>query len=146
VLAAYDATLEREYLRRALTIADRAVRLARECQWRMPEHFYSAWRPMLDYHQERPRDPFKPFGATVGHVLEWSRLILHLEAALGTTAEDRMLTAAETLFRQAVIDGWAVDGAPGFVYTTDWNGTPVVRQRMHWVAAEVDRRSRWATR
>ncbi len=33
-------------------------------------------------------------------------------------------------------DGWAVDGAPGFVYTTDWEGRPVVRQRMHWVAAE----------
>jgi len=30
-----------------------------------------------------------------------------------------------------------VDGAPGFVYTTDWTGTPVVRHRMHWVAAEA---------
>ena len=26
---------------------------------------------------------------------------------------------------------------PGFVYTTDWDGTPVVRHRMHWVAAEA---------
>jgi len=25
----------------------------------------------------------------------------------------------------------------GFVYTTDWDGTPVVRHRMHWVAAEA---------
>ena len=41
------------------------------------------------------------------------------------------------LFDRAVIDGWAVDGAPGFVYTTDWSGQPVVRQRMYWVLAEA---------
>ena len=38
---------------------------------------------------------------------------------------------------RAVRDGWAVDGAPGFAYTTDWAGAPVVRTRMHWVAAEA---------
>jgi mannose/cellobiose epimerase-like protein (N-acyl-D-glucosamine 2-epimerase family) len=36
-----------------------------------------------------------------------------------------------------VTDGWAVDGEPGFVYTTDWDGTPVVRDRMHWVVTEA---------
>jgi mannose/cellobiose epimerase-like protein (N-acyl-D-glucosamine 2-epimerase family) len=30
-----------------------------------------------------------------------------------------------------------VDGADGFVYTTDWDGTPVVRDRLHWVLAEA---------
>ena len=34
-------------------------------------------------------------------------------------------------------EGWDVDGAPGFVYTVDWSGKPVVRERMHWVAAEA---------
>ncbi len=34
-------------------------------------------------------------------------------------------------------EGWAVDGADGFVYTVDWNGRPVVRERMHWVVAEA---------
>ena len=34
-------------------------------------------------------------------------------------------------------EGWAVDGADGFVYTVDWDGTPVVRARMHWVATEA---------
>ena len=28
-------------------------------------------------------------------------------------------------------------GNPGFVYTTDWDGRPVVRDRMHWVVAEA---------
>ena len=40
------------------------------------------------------------------------------------------------LFERAAADGWAVDGADGFVYTTDWDGRPVVRDRMHWVLAE----------
>ena len=30
--------------------------------------------------------PFQPYGATVGHGLEWSRLLLHLEAAVGRAA------------------------------------------------------------
>ena len=30
-----------------------------------------------------------------------------------------------------------MDGADGFVYTVDWSGQPVVRERMHWVAAEA---------
>lgn len=33
--------------------------------------------------------------------------------------------------------GWAADGAPGFVYTVDWERRPVVRSRMHWVHAEA---------
>jgi sulfoquinovose isomerase len=27
--------------------------------------------------------------------------------------------------------------AEGFVYTVDWDGTPVVRDRLHWVLAEA---------
>ena len=45
--------------------------------------------------------------------------------------------AVDAAFDRAVADGWDVDGAPGFVYTTDWSGRPVVSQRMHWVAAEA---------
>ncbi|GAA4601130.1 mannose/cellobiose epimerase-like protein (N-acyl-D-glucosamine 2-epimerase family) [Actinoplanes octamycinicus] len=137
MLAAYDATGQRECLDRALAITERTTGWGRAHGWRLPEHYDAGWRPLLDYHRDRPRDPFKPFGATVGHALEWSRLILHLEATLGTAAPDWLSPAAEALFHQAVADGWAVDGAPGFVYTTDWDGTPVVRERMHWVAAEA---------
>ena len=62
--------------------------------------------------------------------------MLHLHAGLGESAPDWLTEAAVELFHRAVTDGWAVDGAPGFVYTTDWVGQPVVRQRMHWVLAE----------
>ena len=69
--------------------------------------------------------------------MEWARLALNLRAALGDEAPDWLLPSARSLFERAVADGWAVDGRPGFVYTTDWDGTPVVRHRMHWVAAEA---------
>ena len=69
--------------------------------------------------------------------MEWARLALNLRASLGDEAPDWLLPSARSLFERAVADGWAVDGRPGFVYTTDWDGTPVVRHRMHWVAAEA---------
>lgn len=48
----------------------------------------------------------------------------------------RYLDAAEHLFDRAVKDAWDADGAPGLVYTTDWQGRPVVHDRMHWTLAE----------
>ncbi len=83
-----------------------------------------------------PTIPFQPYGATVGHGLEWSRLLLHLEASLGDQAPEWLLRSSVALFDRAAADGWAVDGADGFIYTTDWDGRPVVRDRMHWVLAE----------
>ena len=51
-------------------------------------------------------------------------------------APEWMLDAAEELFDRARMDGWRVDGGPGFVYTTDFSGKPIVHERMHWVACE----------
>ena len=33
-------------------------------------------------------------------------------------------------------DAWNADGTVGLAYTTDWNGKPVVTDRMHWTLAE----------
>jgi mannose/cellobiose epimerase-like protein (N-acyl-D-glucosamine 2-epimerase family) len=134
-LAAADVTGERVWVERAARIGAFAAHAAAGNEWRLPEHFDEHWNPRPELNADRPDDQFKPYGATVGHGLEWSRLLLHLEAA-GAEGAD-WLTAAQHLFDRATTDGWAVDGADGFVYTTDWTGTPVVRDRMHWVAAEA---------
>ena len=137
LLAAADVTGDQGLRERALEIGRRvALEFAEPHDWRIPEHFDSQWRPHLEYNRDRPDDQFQPYGATVGHGLEWSRLLLHLEASLADPPE-WLLPAAEGLFNRAVADGWAVDGAEGFVYTTDWDGAPVVRDRMHWVVAEA---------
>ena len=143
LLAAYDALGDRDLvgpdlLERALRIMTRVVHdLGPAHRWRLPEHFDTAWQPLLDYNRDTPADPFRPYGATVGHWLEWARLALHLRAALGSSAPEWLLSHAESLFEASVHEGWAVDGADGFVYTVDWEGRPVVRERMHWVAAEA---------
>jgi sulfoquinovose isomerase len=137
LLAAADVTGDQALRDRALGIARRvALEFAEPHAWRIPEHFDSHWHPQLEHNRDRPDDQFQPYGATVGHGLEWSRLLLHLEASL-SDPPDWLLPAAQGLFDRAVADGWAVDGADGFVYTTDWDGTPVVRDRMHWVVAEA---------
>jgi len=140
-LAAADVTGDRVWLDRALRIVERVVHgFARGNGWRLPEHFDAGWDALLDYNRETPAHPFRPFGATIGHWFEWARLTLHARAALearGESAPAWMLDDAVALFDAGVREGWAVDGAEGFVYTVDWEGTPVVRERMHWVAAEA---------
>jgi len=137
LLAAADATGDGKWIERAMGIARRVVTdLGPGHGWRLPEHFTEQWVPMLEHNRGRPADPFQPYGATVGHGLEWSRLLLHLEASMGTEAPAWLAPAAVALFERAVADGWAVDGSDGFVYTTDWSGRPVVHDRMHWVLAE----------
>ena len=137
LLNAADATGDRTWRDRAARITTMVLGWAAGNGWRIPEHFDVDWQPMLDHHRDQPDHPFEPYGATVGHGLEWSRLALHVRAALGDEAPAGLLEGAVALFDRAVADGWAADGADGFVYTTDWDGTPVVRQRMHWVLAEA---------
>ncbi len=140
-LAAADVTGDKELLQRALRITERAVHgFAREHNWRLPEHFTRDWEPDLDYNEETPAHKFRPFGSTIGHWFEWSRLTLQLAASLqqsGLAAPEWMKADARALYDAGVAEGWSVDGAPGFVYTVDWEGHPVVRERMHWVAAEA---------
>jgi sulfoquinovose isomerase len=139
LLAAADVTGDRGLRDRALRIVSRVVHeLGRGNDGRLPEHFDDAWNPRYDYNVDAPAHPFRPYGATVGHGLEWARLALHLHAALGERdAPGWLLDDAVALFDAAVRDGWSVDGRPGFVYTVDWQGRPVVHERMHWVAAEA---------
>ena len=148
-LAVADATGDTRWLDRAVRIADWFINNhARRNDWRIPEHFTPSGETLFDYNIEQPDHPFRPYGATVGHAFEWSRLLLHLDAALrarvavaSTTSASRppawLVLAAKALFARAVTDGWSTDGASGFVYTTDWDGDAVVRDRLHWVACEA---------
>lgn len=139
-LAAADVTEDEKYRVRAGRIINHVLGWARDNNWRIPEHFSSDWVPELECNKDRPDDQFKPYGATPGHGIEWARLIA--QWALSTYKEDKeraapYIQAAENLYNRAVEDGWNADGAPGIVYTTDWDGKPVVHDRMHWTLAEA---------
>ncbi len=138
LLAAADVIDDDALRGRALGIAQRVADWASAHDWRIPEHFDAQWTPQLSLNLDTPDDQFKPFGATVGHGLEWSRLFIHLDAALSVGSPTGLIPAATNLYERAVADGWESNAAaPGFVYTTDWSGSPVVRTRLHWVAAEA---------
>lgn len=139
-LAAADVTGDEKYRIRAGRIIDQVLEWARDNSWRIPEHFTRGWVPDLACNKEKPDDPFKPYGATPGHGIEWARLII--QWVLSVYERDSReavpyLEAAEALYCRAVEDAWNADGAPGIVYTTDWMGKPVVHDRMHWTLAEA---------
>jgi mannose/cellobiose epimerase-like protein (N-acyl-D-glucosamine 2-epimerase family) len=142
-LAAADALGEAgtAWRSRAGRIIERMVHgVARDAGWRLPEHFTPDYVPIPEYNRDDRPHPFRPYGVTPGHLMEWSRLALHLraaESAAGVPGPGWLLEDAKALYRTAVEDGWAPDGAEGFVYTTDFDGMPVIRQRMHWVITEA---------
>jgi sulfoquinovose isomerase len=108
---------------------------ARQGDWLLPEHYDGAFRPLRDYNRDRIDDAFRPYGATIGHSLEWARLILGCAQATGTVAGSWQLEAAEALFARAVRDGW--DGEHGGLwYTVDWDGRPVNSDHYWWPVAE----------
>lgn len=135
-LAVGYATGEEKWYRRASAICRRILGYARENNWRIPEHFRENWEVELEYNRDCPTDPFRPYGATIGHGLEWSRLWVCLNEVYPHKDID-FVGAARKLAGQSIADGWHVDGRPGFVYTIDWAGQPVCHARMHWVLAEA---------
>ncbi len=135
-LAVADALSDEVYRKRAGRIIDHVVSWSKENDFRIPEHFTSDWKPDLEKNKEKPDDPFKPYGATPGHGIEWARLITQWAESQSEVNKEYIDVACK-LYERAISDAWNADGEPGIVYTTDWNGKPVVHDRMHWTLAEA---------
>lgn len=138
-LAVADVTGNELYRERALRICRHVIDWAEHNQWRIPEHFTDDWQPDLEFNRSKPDDQFKPYGATPGHGIEWARLITQtaLSSNISQDERDTMIAAAEELFSRALADAWNSEGTLGLAYTTDWEGKPVVTDRMHWTLAEA---------
>jgi len=121
---------------RALDMTVRVLGEARADKWRVPQHFDARWIPRREYNRDKPRDRLRPYGVTSGLGLKWVCLTLQVWAST-PGAPAWMPDAAMTLYDRAVTDSWAVDGHDGFVYTVDWDGTPVAHERLGWVVAEA---------
>jgi sulfoquinovose isomerase len=133
LMAAFEATGDENYLRKAESIADLVInRCAAALGYRVGEHFDSDWQLDRDYHGG---DIFRPAGTTPGHWLEWSRLLLQLWE-LGGRKLSWLPPAAAKLFRNAIDLGWDTEKG-GFHYTLDWDNRPALRQKLWWPACEA---------
>lgn len=136
LLAAAEAKKDPSLVTTAERIADRLIReVAAARQWRLPEHFDADWRVDPRYNEDDPEHPFRPFGSSIGHELEWARLLLQLDAASARSQPWR-LDAARSLFDRAITDGWDAEHT-GFAYSTDADGRILNRDRYHWVICEA---------
>ena len=140
-LALADVTDDNRWLIRAQRIVERVIHgHAAANDYLVVEHFDRDWQPLREYNHDNPADGFRPYGTTPGHGFEWARLILHLEAArvkAGMLTPGWLASDAQKLFDHNCRHGWDVDGAPGIVYTLDWDNRAVVRHRLHWTHCEA---------
>lgn len=148
-LATFDAQLMQNlssadeqtlnWLRRANSIIGFTFGLAKQNDYRIPEHFDENWQVLWNYNENDKAHQFRPYGATVGHAFEWARLACNasvMNQKYGIRVRENFVDVAHNLFRQA-LNNWHCDGADGFVYTTDFKGKPIVHDRMHWVLCEA---------
>jgi mannose/cellobiose epimerase-like protein (N-acyl-D-glucosamine 2-epimerase family) len=136
-LAMGTATGDAVWHRRGLAIAERLIDgAARGHDWLLPEHYTTGWEELPEYNRDEPNHPFRPYGATFGHSLEWGRFLLQLDESPLVESPAWLVEAADALARRALDGGWALDGRPGLVYTVGWDGRPVSDVRLHWPVCE----------
>ncbi|GBQ70470.1 N-acylglucosamine 2-epimerase [Ameyamaea chiangmaiensis NBRC 103196] len=140
-MALADVTGDAVWRRRALRVVERFIHTyARASEYKLHEHYDRSWTCLADYNRDEPTHPLRPYGMTPGHFLEWSHLLLQLEAALLRTegsAPSWLLEDSIGLFDSGISAGWARNGTPGVLYTVDENLVPVVENRPHWCQAET---------
>lgn len=135
-----QVTNDSKWTQRAIRILERVARVSREYDWRIPEHYDSQWQPLLGYNRDNPQETHRAYGSDVGHSFMFSRLMLEARAMLKNTKKEVpewLREAATEIFERAREDAWRRDGAPGFVFTVDWEGKPIIRDRQAWVQFEA---------
>lgn len=133
LIAAYEATNEQKYLDRALIISDNICnRQAAQADGLIWEHYSSEWRIDWSFNKDKPDDLFRPWGFQVGHLTEWSKLLLILERYVN---KDWLLPRAIELFEDAVEMGWD-EKNDGLFYGFAPNGDICDRDKYFWVQAE----------
>ncbi|WP_336659029.1 AGE family epimerase/isomerase [Leucobacter sp. USHLN153] len=139
-LLAFEADGNIRHIERASSIARRVIAdVTAQNDWRLPEHYLEDWTPDPEYGADSPDSHFRPYGATVGHWLEWARLLIALEAAqreVFGVSDSWMIPASQHLFARAVQDAWDEERG-GFAFSTDWEGNVLNDHRFHWVIAEA---------
>ena len=140
MIAAFDATKDRRYLDRALTLAtsitQRQAALAGGLVW---EHYRPDWSVDPDYNRDDKTNIFRPWGFQTGHLTEWAKLLMQLEAHLkatpGAECPDWIVPTARHFFDTAMHHGWDHTHG-GLVYGFAPGGEVCDADKYFWVQAE----------
>ncbi len=138
LIAAYEATGEPAYLRRAATLAcNITVRKAALSDHLIWEHYRQDWSLDPDYNRHDKTNIFRPWGYQPGHLTEWAKLLLILErhpvALEGDTGW--LLPRAIELFDAAVKYAWDERNG-GLAYGFGPDGAICDGDKYFWVQAE----------
>lgn len=138
MLAAFEASGELRYLRRAETVAHNVtVRQAALADGMIWEHYHADWTIDWEYNRHDKSNIFRPWGFQPGHFTEWAKLLLllerhapHLEGSPAWLAP-----RATELFDTAMKHAW--DHAHGgIVYGFGTEGEVCDGDKYFWVQAE----------
>lgn len=132
LLAAFEATGREKYLANAGRILDFfTAKKAPAENWRLPEHYTSAWSIDRDYAGNHM---FRPAGTTPGHSFELGRLLLQYWDLVGRPQSDAPHNARK-LIEQALHDAWLPKG--GLAYTLNFDGSVADASRFWWPVTEA---------
>lgn len=137
LLAAFDATGEDRYLKRAESIARnitvRQAALANDLVW---EHYRPDWSVDWDYNRDDKTNIFRPWGYQPGHLAEWAKLLLILERHANRLDDAGWLAPrAVALFDAAMAHAWDREHG-GLVYGFAPDGSVCDGDKYFWVQAE----------
>jgi mannose/cellobiose epimerase-like protein (N-acyl-D-glucosamine 2-epimerase family) len=141
MIAAFDATREAKYLTRALTLAEAITQRQAALTdtghgglvW---EHYRADWSVDWEYNRDDKTNIFRPWGFQTGHLTEWAKLLLQLDARLPADQRpDWLLPTARRFFDTAMRRGWDhLHG--GLVYGFAPDGQVCDADKYFWVQAE----------
>lgn len=134
LIAAYEATRQQRYLDRATHLARRfTIELAAINDGLIWEHYDTNWQCDMQYNIDKPDDLFKPWGFQPGHQVEWSKLLMMLNAH---APEKVWVTRAIELYQAAMKQGWDHQHE-GLVYGFAPDGEFADTHKYFWVHAEA---------
>lgn len=141
MLAAHEATGDARWLDRALLLAESVTqRLAAMADGLVWEHYRigadGQWQVDWDYNRHDRSNIFRPWGFQTGHLTEWAKLLLQLEARLPESRRPAWIVpTARRFFDTAVQHGWDRQHG-GLVYGFEPGGAVCDADKYFWVQAE----------
>ena len=133
-IAAYEATQNNAYLERALLLAKNIVqRSTQTTDGLLWEHYHQDWQVDWQYNQNDPQNLYKPWGYQPGHFVEWTKLLLMLNAHRPT---DWLVERAKQLMQVAWQHAWDdVHGGLLYGFSPDYDICD--DNKYFWVQAEA---------